>query len=105
MTAQPRLREGQRRKDTGDVVSLVPALRSFARTLCKDDADADDLVHETLARAIATIEGYEHGTRLKWWLFTIMRNAFRNRIVGQGREGAGVADCVSAPPVTSATQE
>lgn len=87
------------------VVDLIPALRAFARTFCRDQAEADDLVQETLVKAIAKIHQFEPGTRLKSWLFTIMRNAFYNRAVVLRREAPGAADCVATLPVTAATQE
>lgn len=105
MTGQTYVREDQRRRDTDDVVQLIPALRAFARTFCKESSDADDLVQETLMKAIAKIDSYEHGTRLKSWLFTIMRNTFYNRIIVTRRESPGSADCVSSRPVVGPTQE
>lgn len=91
--------------DAADVVELIPVLRAFARTLCRNPTDADDLVQETLMKAISKIDQYEPGTRLKSWLFTIMRNTFYNRAVIATREAPGAADCVSASPVTLPTQE
>ncbi|MCV0397203.1 MAG: sigma-70 family RNA polymerase sigma factor [Rhizobiaceae bacterium] len=94
-----------RRKDTEEVVELIPALRAFARTFYRDQTDADDLVQETLTKAIAKIDQYQHGTRLKSWLFTIMRNTFYNRVVVHSREAPGQVDCVASQPATAATQE
>jgi RNA polymerase sigma factor (sigma-70 family) len=105
MSCDNSIREDQRRRDTEDVVALIPALRAFARTFCKDTSDADDLVQETLMKAIAKIDSYEHGTRLKSWLFTIMRNTFYNRVIVARREAPGAADCVSSQPVVGPTQE
>lgn len=105
MTGHTSARDEQKRRDTEEVVSLIPALRAFARTFCKESSDADDLVQETLTKAIAKIDSYQHGTRLKSWLFTIMRNTFYNRIVVAKREAPGAADCVSSKPVASPTQE
>lgn len=89
----------------GDVVKLIPALRAFARTFYRDQSDADDLVQETLTKAIAKIHQFQEGTRLKSWLFTIMRNTFYNRAVVLTREAPGAADCVASIPHTEATQE
>jgi RNA polymerase sigma factor (sigma-70 family) len=72
-----------------DVVSLIPILRAFARKLCSNPVDADDLVQETLLKATASIDQYQPGTRLKSWLFTIMRNTFYNRIIIERRELTG----------------
>lgn len=95
----------EKRQDTEDVVALIPALRAFARTFCRDPSDADDLVQETLMKAIAKLDTYQHGTRLKSWLFTIMKNTFYNRLVVVKREAPGQFDCVSALPCSRPTQE
>ncbi|MBZ9936960.1 sigma-70 family RNA polymerase sigma factor [Mesorhizobium sp. BR1-1-16] len=87
------------------MVELIPALRAFARSFYRDTNDADDLVQETLTKAIANLDRYEEGTRLKSWLFTIMRNTFYTRIRLSRREAPGAADCVSSQPVVKASQE
>ena len=91
--------------DPQEVVDLIPALRAFARTFCRDQSDADDLVQETLTKAIAKLDSFEPGTRLKSWLFTIMRNSFYNRVVVSTREAPGAEDCVSAAPACAPSQE
>jgi RNA polymerase sigma-70 factor (ECF subfamily) len=92
-------------KDDPAIVDLIPALRAFARTFCRNQADADDLVQETLAKGIANIDKYEPGTRMKSWLFTIMRNTYNTRIKVAVREAPGLLDCASARPIAEATQE
>jgi RNA polymerase sigma-70 factor, ECF subfamily len=57
-----------------EMVSLVPQLHTFARSLCRDGVRADDLVQEALLRAFDNIERFKPGTNLKAWLFTIVRN-------------------------------
>jgi RNA polymerase sigma-70 factor (ECF subfamily) len=94
-----------RRADGGEVVTLIPALRAFARTFCADTNDADDLVQETLMKGIANIERFQSGTNMKSWLFTIMRNTFYTRIKMANREGPGLLDCASGRPATAASQE
>ena len=51
-------------------------LRGFARSLSGNRDRADDLVQETLAKAIANREKYRQGTNLHAWLVTILRNQF-----------------------------
>lgn len=89
----------------GEVVQLIPALRAFARTFHRDVSDADDLVQETLTKAIANIHQFQPNTSMKSWLFTIMRNTFYTRIKKSTRESPGVADCASLKPVAQASQE
>lgn len=88
-----------------NIVDLIPALRAFARTFCRNIPDADDLVQETLTKGLANLDKFEPGTRMKSWLFTIMRNSFYTRAKASLREAPGLADCVSARPVVEATQE
>lgn len=59
---------------TEEMVSLVPQLHTFARSLCRDGVRADDLVQEALLRAFDNIGRFKPGTNLKAWLFTIVRN-------------------------------
>ena len=50
-----------------DILTYLPALRAFARSLCGNATEADDLVQETLLRAIENISGYTPGTNLRAW--------------------------------------
>lgn len=84
---------------------MIPALRAFARSFYRDPDEADDLVQETLTRAISAIHTFQRGTQLKSWLFTIMRNAFYTRHKKQRREPTGNEDCIASLPVVQPTQE
>ena len=55
---------------------VLPDLRAFARFLTRDGSAADDLVQDTVVRALAARNSFQPGTNLKAWLFTIQRNAF-----------------------------
>ena len=59
------------------VLAAVPSLRAFAISLCGNVDRADDLVQETLLRALANINSFQPGTNMSAWLFTILRNHFR----------------------------
>jgi RNA polymerase sigma-70 factor (ECF subfamily) len=63
---------------------LIPALRRFARALTRDSETADDLVQDTLVRALRG-EHLFHGGDLRTWLFTILLNLDRNRRRGLSR--------------------
>ena len=58
------------------LVAVIPHLRAFARSLCKDPTQADDLAQEALAKAWKARDSFEMGTSLKAWTFMIMRNQF-----------------------------
>lgn len=54
----------------------IPFLRRMVRRWHREAADADDLVQETLLRALANAHLWEPGTSMRAWLTTIMRNQF-----------------------------
>jgi RNA polymerase sigma-70 factor, ECF subfamily len=58
------------------VLASVTSLRAFAISLTRDAEKAEDLVQETVLRAISKQEKFEPGTNLQAWLFTILRNQF-----------------------------
>src|SRR5215510_13202172 len=68
------------------VLAAVPSLRAFAISLTGNVDRADDLVQETIVRAIANIESFEPGTNMPAWLFTILRNLFRSEYRKRRRE-------------------
>src|ERR1700689_5738540 len=59
-----------------ELLSLVPFLRAFARSLCGSHEGADDLAQEALVKAWQSRDSFVPGTNLKAWLFTILRNQF-----------------------------
>lgn len=83
-----------------DLVAMIPALRVYARNLTRGTGEADDLVQETLTKALANISSFQPGTNLRAWLFTIMRNTFLNRVVKSNRERPGLADCVAGSVIS-----
>jgi len=68
--------------DTNEFVSLVTkysaSLKPFAVSLTRDSDDAQDLLQETVLRALSSQGTYAEGTNLKAWLYTIMKNIFIN---------------------------
>ncbi len=54
------------------------ALNNYALQLTKNSEDANDLVQETLLKALKYQSKFKEGTNLKGWLYTIMRNSFIN---------------------------
>ncbi len=68
------------------VLAAVPSLRAFAISLCGNVDRADDLVQETMLRALANINSFQPGTNMSAWLFTILRNLFRSEYRKRRRE-------------------
>ena len=102
----PTNRSTMRSGSEGDcIVDLIPALRAFARTFCRVPDDADDLVQETLTKGLANLDKFEPGTRMKSWLFTIMRNTYYTRIKAATREAPGLLDCASTRLTVEPSQE
>lgn len=60
------------------VVGLHSSLKPFALKLTRDMDDAEDLIQETMFRAFSNEDKFENGTKLKAWLYTIMKNIFIN---------------------------
>ncbi len=88
-----------------DILSHLPALRAYSFTLCRARSDAEDLLQETLLRAIEHASHYQPGTNLRAWLFTIMRHRFFTQRRRASRECPGADACVSNEPRVNDNQE
>ena len=56
------------------LVDCLPHLRAFARVLCRQHDLVDDLVQNSVVRALAAAHQFQPGTNFKAWMFTILRN-------------------------------
>ena len=61
------------------IAAAIPALRRYARALTRNAELADDLVQDTLVRALRA-EHLFHGGDMRSWLYTILTNLNRNRL-------------------------
>ncbi len=59
-----------------ELIAAIPHLRAFARSLCNDPTQSDDLAQEALAKAWKARDSFEPGTSIKAWTFIILRNQF-----------------------------
>jgi RNA polymerase sigma factor (sigma-70 family) len=59
-----------------DIVDLLVPLRRYARSLTRDALRADDLVHDTLVRALEAQGSLRPNTNLRTWMMTVLHNAF-----------------------------
>src|SRR5580704_11033467 len=55
---------------------LLPSLYNVAHWLARNPADAEDLVQETILKALRGFSGFEPGTNFKAWIFRILRNTY-----------------------------
>lgn len=87
------------------VAAEIPRLRRFARVLIRPAEAADDLVQETVLRAIAARRQFTPGTNLRAWLFVILRNA-RNAELRRVRRLSPLSDeAGQAIPVSGGQEE
>jgi len=60
------------------VIEQSDSLKLYARNFTSDYEDANDLVQDTLLKAVTYFKNFKEGTNLKGWLYTIMKNTFIN---------------------------
>lgn len=63
-----------------DLVEKLPLLKKRARRLAGNKHDAEDLVNDTIMRALRSRNQFEMGTNLGSWLMTIMRNDYLGKM-------------------------
>lgn len=56
------------------VAAEIPRLRRYARALTGDEGEAEDLIQDTLERALARLEQWREGDSPRKWLFSILHN-------------------------------
>ncbi|WP_105383532.1 sigma-70 family RNA polymerase sigma factor [Neorhizobium alkalisoli] len=88
-----------------EMIRIIPDLRNFATRFVRDPNEVDDLVQETLVRGLANLDKFQPGTRLRSWLFTILRNTFCTGYHRSRREIAGPDDCISLRASVQPAQE
>jgi RNA polymerase sigma-70 factor (ECF subfamily) len=74
----------------------LPDVTRFARSLTRDEANAEDLVQETYLRAWRHWDSFKPGSEARAWLFTIARNAWRKRAPRDARLVAVEDDTLQA---------
>jgi RNA polymerase sigma-70 factor, ECF subfamily len=89
-----------------EIVETIPHLRRYALRLCRNPTAADDLVQESIVRALTKSQLFTTGSNLRAWVFTIMHNVF----VSSLRRGRQIElpmdpDMVAARIVVQPTQE
>ena len=89
------------------IEDCIPSLRRYAWALLRSGQDADDLVHDTLVRAMDNLHRRRADADLRAWLFTIMHNLFISQLrrLKARRESAGMDDIPDAALALQAVQE
>lgn len=59
---------------------LLPEMRAFARSLCKDVTLADDLVQDACLKAWSAADSYDPSQKMRPWVFRILRNEFYQKV-------------------------
>lgn len=62
------------------IEACIPALRRYALMLLRHRQDADDMVHDTLVRALDNLHACREDTEVRPWLFAIMHNLFVSKL-------------------------
>ena len=73
-----------------DVLEHLDALYGTALRLTRNRPDAEDLVQDTVVKALRFSDRFTRGTNLKAWLFTILHNTWRNRLRDTARDSVEV---------------
>ncbi len=66
--------------ESAEIAAHIPRLRRYARALAGDGHRADDLVQDTLERALTKFRLWRRGSDLRAWMFSIMHNVFINQL-------------------------
>jgi RNA polymerase sigma-70 factor, ECF subfamily len=72
------------------IVEFLPRLRRFVRVLTAGNDGGDDVVQETVARALSRIDQWQPGTRLDSWMFRIAQTIWLDRLRAQRVRGEAV---------------
>ena len=88
-----------------ELIQHIPRLRRYARALVRDAARADDLVQDTLERALAKLDLWRPGSDLRAWLFTLMHNLFVNQVRASANHSLCELDEANEVPVSGGQSE
>ena len=85
----------------GQILALLPALRRYARSLARSDAEGEDLLQDSLETAL-TRRGQWRGLNLRSWLLTIMTRRYRNGLRYRARHPVtDIEEAMNVPAPTA----
>ncbi|MFO0553678.1 MAG: sigma-70 family RNA polymerase sigma factor [Polyangiaceae bacterium] len=82
-----------------EMLGHLDVLYSVASRMTRSSTEAEDLVQDTIVKAMRAREQFEAGTNLKAWLLKILTNTFINRY----RRGGMERDLLDGPDADSLT--
>jgi RNA polymerase sigma-70 factor (ECF subfamily) len=89
-----------------EIEDYIPQLRRYALALSHNPVAADDLIQESVARALMKSDLFNAGTNLRAWLFTIMHNIHISNTRRQKHIGMPIdPDIAAATLSTQPSQE
>ncbi len=95
-TSRPLVAHDQKGLERG-LVQLVPELRGRACRLCGDPVTAEDVVQDTIERALRFAQQYERGTNLRAWAYQILFSVFITRYRRSRRDRNAMRALASDP--------
>jgi RNA polymerase sigma-70 factor (ECF subfamily) len=105
----PRVLRGVQDRDEvagADPLAYLNSLYGLALKLTRNPAAAEDLVQDTYLKVVRFAPKFRDGTNLKAWLFTILRNTFRNDRRSASRHPVDVdSELVEELPLTSSEDD
>lgn len=88
-----------------DLLACIPHLRAFAIFLTRNRDSANDLVQDTMVRALGAAQQFQSGTNLKAWLFTILRNQHCTALRKNRMHVLSIDDPAAREPSVPASQD
>lgn len=82
------------------VVQQLPNLNRYAAYLARNRMRADDLVQDTVLRALTRLHHWQDGTDMRAWLFSIMHSEYVNSVRRGVREANHLAQEMPAAAVS-----
>ena len=73
---EPRQFSAPRKSFVDGLEALLPQMRAFARSLCRDATLADDIVQSACLKAWAAADTFEPGASMRPWVLRIVRNEY-----------------------------
>jgi len=83
----------------------IPRLRRYALALLRDRTHADDLVQDTLERALRKFNLFHRGTDLRAWLFAVMHNVYVNQVRASASRRALAPEVESDEPAQATVDD